>query len=133
MTISSQASAVTYLGNGATTQWAFNFPITSLSHLQLKIKDSTGALSNIPPGDYQVVGIGAPTGGYVIYPLSGNPVPPGWRVRVQRVVPLVQPVEIVNQEAFYPEVIESAADYGRFIDQQILQRIADIEAIDYWG
>jgi hypothetical protein len=132
MTLSTQSSAATYLGNGATTQWAFDFPIMDLSHLQLKTKDATGALNNIAPADYQVVGIGSPTGGYVAYPLSGNPVPPGWRVRVQRVVPLVQPVEIINQEAFYPEVIESAADYGRFIDQQMTQRLIDLEANDLW-
>jgi hypothetical protein len=133
MTISSQSSAATYIGNGAVTQWTFDFPIMDESHLQFKIKDSTGVLSNIAPAAYQVVGIGSPTGGYVVYPLSGTPVPPGWRVRVQRVVPLLQSVDIVNQEAFYPEVIESAADYGRFIDQQLQQQITDLMANDLWG
>jgi hypothetical protein len=132
MTISTQASAVTYIANGSTTQWIFNFPIMDLSHVKLKVKDGTGVLSIIAPAAYQVVGIGSPTGGYVAYPLSGAPVPPGWRVRVQRVVPLVQPVDIVNQEAFFPEVIENAADYGRFIDQDLLQRIVDLEAQDKW-
>ena len=133
MTVSTTASAVTYIANGSVNQWDFKFPITDASHLQFKIKDQTGVLSNIPPSQYQAVGIGSPNGGYVVYPLAGNPVSPGWRVRIQRVVPLVQTTDIVNQEAFYPEVIEAGADYGRFIDQQIMQRLIDIEANDIWN
>jgi len=133
MTVSNQSSAITYLANGSVNQWDFGFPILHESHLQFKVKDPTGVLSTIPPSSYSVVGIGSPTGGYVVYPLAGDPVAPGWRVRIQRVVPLTQDVDIVNQEAFYPEVIESAADYGRFIDQQLQQRLADLESGDSWA
>lgn len=133
MTVSTQGSAITYIANGSVNQWTFDFPITDENHLQFKLKDPTGVLSTIPPSSYSVVGIGSPTGGYVVYPLAGDPVAPGWRVRIQRVVPLTQDVDIVNQEAFYPEIIESAADYGRFIDQQLAQRLADLEVGDVWN
>jgi len=133
MTVSNQSSAVTYLANGSVNQWTFDFPILEASWLQFKLKDPTGVLSTIPPTGYEVVGIGSPTGGYVVYPLAGPPVAPGWRVRIQRVVPLVQQVDIVNQEVFLPEVIESSADYTRFIDQQITQRLVDLENSDRWN
>ena len=133
MTVSTTASAVTYIANGSVNQWSFAFPITDEAHLQLKVKDQSGVLSTISPSAYSVVGIGSPTGGHVVYPLAGEPVAPGWRVRIQRVVPLTQDVDIVNQEAFYPEIIESAADYGRFIDQQLNQRLIDLESGDVWN
>ena len=132
MTVSTTASAITYIANGAVTQWNFSFPITDAAHLQLKIKDPTGVLSTIPASAYSVVGIGSPTGGHVVYPLAGNPVSPGWRVRIQRVVPLIQQIDIVNQEAFYPEVIEAGADYAMFVMQQLDQRLLDLEVGDRW-
>ena len=132
MSVSTQTSAITYIANGSTTQWDFGFPVTLESHLQFKIKDPTGVLSTIPPSAYSVSGIGSPTGGYVVYPLAGNPVTPGWRVRIQRVVPLIQQIDIVNQEAFYPEVIEAGADYSMFALQQMQQQITDLLANDLW-
>jgi len=132
MTVSNQTSAVTYIANGAVNSWAFTFPVTQESHLQLKLKDTTGVLSTIPPSAYSVSGIGSPNGGYVVYPLAGDPVAPGWRVRIQRVVPLIQQIDIVNQEAFYPEVVEAGADYSMFVMQQLNQKIDDYLAGDRW-
>lgn len=132
MVVSVQTSSVTYIGNDATTQWAYPFPVTDASWLYVKTKDQLGTLSIIPASAYTVSGIGSPNGGFVSYPLSGV-LPTGWRIRIQRIVPLVQNVEIVNQGAYYPEVMEGSADYKIFIDQQLDQRIKDLENDDPWG
>jgi hypothetical protein len=132
MVVSTQSSAVTYLGNGSTTVWPFSFPVPDASWLQVKTKNSTGVLSTIPANDYTVSGIGAAGGGTVTYPKSGSALATGTRIRIQRVVPIVQNVEIVNQEGYYPEVLEASADYRVFTDQQLSQRITDLEANDHW-
>lgn len=132
MVVSTQTSAVTYLANGAATVWSYSFPVNNAGWLQVKTKDPTGILSTIGPNDYSVTGIGAPNGGTVTYPKGGQVLQPGWRIRIQRVVPIVQNVEIVNQEGYYPEVLEGSADYRAFIEQQLNQRIIDLEASDPW-
>ena len=133
MVVSTQSSAVTYLGNGTTTEWPYNFPIADAAWLEVKTKDPTGVLSVLGSADYDVTGIGAADGGSVIYPKSGTPLPSGWRLRIQRVVPIVQPIEIVNQEGYYPEVLEASADYRAFVEQQLYQRIKDNEDGDSWA
>lgn len=131
MVVSTQACAVTYLGNGSTTVWPFSFPVSDASWLQVKTKNDAGVLSTIPASDYTVTGIGAAGGGTVTYPKSGA-LSTGTRIRIQRVVPILQSVEIVNQEGYYPEVLEASADYRVFTDQQLNQRIVDLEANDRW-
>ena len=131
MVVSTQTSAVTYLANGATTNWPFAFQVPDLTTLQVKTKDPNGVMSNVSSSDYSVTG--GPTGGSVLFPKAGPPLKAGWRIRIQRVVPIIQNVEIVSQEGYYPEVLEDSADYRTFIDQQLGQRIVDIEANDVWG
>lgn len=131
MVVSTQSSAVTYLGNSATVDWPYSFSVADTSWLQVKIKDPTGVMYTIGPTEYIVSGIGG-SGGIVTYPKSGPPLYAGWRIRIQRVVPIVQSVEIVNQEGYYPEVLEGSADYRAFVEQQLSQRILDIEAGDRW-
>lgn len=132
MVVSTPASAVTYLGNNATMIWPFTFPVSEESWLQVKTKDPTGVLSTISPSEYTVTGIGEAAGGSVAYPKSGPALSSGWRLRIQRVVPILQPTEVVNQEAYFPEIMEASADYKTFIDQQLHQRIIDIESNDFW-
>lgn len=132
MTVSIQTSAVTHLGNGSVTVWGFAFPVPNLAWLQVKTKDPTGALSTVPSTDYTVLMNPDGIGGSLTYPLSGEPLQVGWRIRIRRVVPLVQEVSIVDQGSYYPELLEGSADYSVFIDQQLDQRIVDLTGNDLW-
>ncbi len=107
-------SSVTYQGNGATTQFGFNFLVLQASQLIVSITNnnvSPAVTTVLQSSQYSVTGIGNATGGTVTYPASsGLPLPSGWCITIQRVVPYTQPTTLSNQGAFYPQVVESALD-----------------------
>ncbi len=123
-------SYVTYQGNGSTTAFPYNFYVPSLSDMVVTITNnnvSPAVTTVLSTSQYQVSGIGsgnefaggAGPGGIVTYPASGNPLPSGWSITIQRIVPYVQSASLTNQGAFYPQVVEGALDYLTMQVQQI--------------
>lgn len=111
MTISTSSSSVTYTGNGATTVFSYAFLIpdaTSAVVYLTTIADSSTII--LPPSSYTIAGLNSPGGGSVTYPIAGAALSSLYRITIQRVLPLTQPTDIVNQSGFYPEVIEDALD-----------------------
>jgi hypothetical protein len=113
---------VTYLGNGATTSFPFNFYVQQASFLVVTITNnnvSPPVTTVLNSSQYSVTGIGtgnefsggSGAGGTVTYPVSGSPLPTGWTITIQRVVPYVQNTSLTNQGSFYPNVVEAALDY----------------------
>ena len=124
-------SYVTYQGNGATTSFPFGFMVQAANQLVVSITNNnvsppvTTILSssqysvNATFGNGNEFSGGSGPGGTVTYPVSGNPLPAGWSITIQRIVAAIQGTSLSNQGAFYPEVVEGALDYLTMLVQQI--------------
>lgn len=117
MTISSNTSFVTYVGNGATTNWSFNFVAGQASWITVYITDlSSGNMTPLAPSQYSIYINPPPTGGLwgiggtVTYPLAGSPLDSNHEITIARNTPLQQPISIANQGAFYPSAVEQGLD-----------------------
>ncbi len=120
--LTTSQSFVQYQGNGATTSFPFNFLVQQASYLVATITNN----NVVPPVEtvlattqYTATGFGNTSGGTVTYPSSGSPLPSGWTITIQRVVPAVQNTSLSNQGAFYPQVVEAALDYLTCAIQQL--------------
>src|SRR5260221_3778897 len=126
MTVSSTANAVTYNGDGVTTNFGFAFYVNAAADLVVTWTDASGNQTVISSGNYSisapaVPAPGWPTGGTITYN-PGGPIAAGSRLTLQRVVSATQPVVVSNQGALWPAVIEGALDrivtiVQGFIDQ----------------
>lgn len=124
MTIETTAIKAVALGNGASTVWPYTFLIPEASDLQLKLVTvASGDETTIAPANYTVTGIGNEAGGSVTYPLSGSPVSSAYYVVIERVLPLTQETDLLNQGAAYPQSIEDALDYLTMLTQQLQDQI----------
>jgi hypothetical protein len=121
---------VTYQGNGATTSFPFGFIVPAAGQLVVSITNnnvSPAVTTVLSASQYSVTGIGtgnefaggSGSGGVLTYPTSGNPLPAGWSITIQRIVPYLQGISLTNQGAFYPQVVEAALDYLTMAVQQI--------------
>jgi len=132
-------SYVLYYGNGLTTVFAYNFYVPTAADMVVSITNQnvtpnvTTVLANT---QYAVTGIGngnefaggAGPGGTVTYGV-GNPLPTGWTITIQRVVPYVQNTSFPNQGGFYPQVVEAALDYLTMQVQQIAAAATTLGAL----
>jgi hypothetical protein len=125
MTISTQTSTITYVGNGATTVWSFPFVGVNGSDIEVIYTDSSGAETTLNPSQYTLVINPVPVGGLwgiggsVTYPTSGTPIQAGTFITINRIVPYTQSVTISNQGPFYPQSVEQALDLLELQIQQI--------------
>jgi hypothetical protein len=128
MTVSTQSSSVTYIGNGSTTSFTFPFIGVSSSDIEVVYTDTNGTETILSPSQYTLVLNTAPPGslwgigGTVTYPASGNPIVAGSQLTINRTVPLTQTISINNQGAFYPQAVEQAIDLICLELQQIANR-----------
>ena len=125
MTVSTESSSETFLGNGATTAFSFSFIGVDADDIEVIYTDSSGTESTLSPTVYTLV-LNAPAvgqlwgiGGTVTYPISGTPIQTGTQLTVNRIVPLTQTVSIANQGAFYPQAVEQALDLLELQLQQV--------------
>ncbi len=129
MTVSTQTSSVTSLGNGSTTVWNFSFIGVSATDLIVTYTDANGNETILNPNVY-TVSLNAPAtgqlwgiGGTVTYPLAGSPIASGTFLTITRTVPFEQTISINNQGAFYPQVVEQAMD---LIELQLQQTQTEV-------
>lgn len=127
MTIATETSTATYLGNGTTTVFNFSFVGASASDLEVIYVDSTGTAVTVNPSLYTVYinptssGQLWGVGGTVTYPIGLTPTPiaAGTTLTINRIVPYTQSVTIDNQGAFYPQAVEEAMDLLELQIQQV--------------
>jgi len=124
MTIETTAIKAVALGNGATTVWPYTFLIPAESDLVLTLVDvASGNETVVAPVNYTVTGAANPAGGTVTYPLSGSPLTSATYIVIERVLPLKQETDLLNQSAVYPQAIEDALDYLTMVTQQLQDQI----------
>lgn len=138
MTISTVNSSETFMGNGATTVFSFNFVGAAPADLEVLYTDasvppvtvtlspSVYTLALNAPGVGQLWGVG----GTVTYPtgMSPTPIATGTSITVNRTVPYEQTISIGNQGAFYPQAVEQALDLLEMQIQQLLTLINEISS-----
>ncbi|CAB5082867.1 Pectate lyase superfamily protein [Burkholderia cenocepacia] len=123
MTISSTANKAILYGNGTATSWPYRFIIPNQSQLSVIVTDPNGNQTPLSASQYAVSGVGSKNGGAVTYPLAGAPLAVGWSLTILRTLPIVQQTDVVNQDGFYPDVLEDALDYRTMVDQQIAEML----------
>lgn len=128
MTIATESSSITYVGNGATTLFTFPFVGVSQTDLEVVYTDTSGNGVVLNPSVYTLVINPVPVGGLwgiggsVTYPNTGSPPVPiqtGTFLTINRIVPYVQDISIGNQGAFYPQAVEQGLDKLELQIQQI--------------
>ncbi|HID9458878.1 TPA: hypothetical protein ACXI1D_000392 [Proteus mirabilis] len=118
MTVSTELSHEEYVGNGVTTDFDFRFRIFESRHLIVVVADSEGNETTLKNGtDYTIVGAGSFHGGKVVL---NKPLAQGWKILLERDLPVVQETDLRNQGKFFAEVHEDAFDYLTMLIQKAL-------------
>ena len=110
--LSGKTSAGPYIGDGEQRVFPFDFPILDPKHVAVYVD------GNRVEGDISVSG--GNTGGRVEFltaPVKGA------RVAILRDMPLTQEMDLQNNTAFLPEVLEAAFDRQIMIAQQLSENI----------
>ena len=128
MTITTEASQQTFLGNGVQTVFNFGFVMGDPSYAVLTTVAAGGAVSILNSGQY-TLSINPPlpgaiwgVGGSILYPNTGSPLPLGASLTVQRVVPELQTVSLSNQGSQTPQSMEMGLD---LLEMQIQETTTD--------
>lgn len=134
MTISTQQSSQTFLGNGVTNTFNFAFIGDSASDIYVSYTDTLGTTVTLNPSQYTIfLNPGTPPvwgiGGTVTYPTVGSPITNGTSLTIARTLPLTQDTSISNQGDFAPAVIETALDTLTMQLQQVAARSGQFRGI----
>lgn len=117
MTVSTQVSRNEYTGNGATTQYDFTFRIMDKSDLFVQALDTSENITTLTIDvDYSVTGVNRYSGGKVVL---NTPLPDGYKISIERSIPVTQETSIRNQGGFFPEIHEDAFDKLTMLVQQV--------------
>ena len=117
MTVSMQVSRNEYTGNGATTQYDFTFRIMDKSDLLVQTLDASETITTLTlDADYSVTGVNRYPGGKVVL---NTPLPDGYKISIERSIPVTQETSIRNQGGFFPEIHEDAFDKLTMLVQQV--------------
>lgn len=116
MAISSPQRIVTYEGDGVTATWPVPFRVLEKSHLVLTLIEG-GDESSVSQGDFHATDLPANTS-TLTYPLT-DPLAAGQSLRIERIVPLMQPVSLQNQGGYFAGALEAAVDQVMMAVQQI--------------
>jgi len=116
MALTTTRSLITYTGNG--TQKVFTFPYAYLraAHIRVTIIKANGDEVQLTPGTDFSVEPDSGTAGTVT--LKTAPAA-GEKVRIQRVVPLIQPESFPIQGPFDPQAVEALFDWQMMAIQQL--------------
>lgn len=108
MTVTTTANSVTYIGNGATTEFAIPFRVLDEDHLVVERRViATGLLEHIYIGSEIIVTLGDESGTVEI---DGTALSSDYQVVIRREVPITQDLDIVNAGGFYPDTVERQLD-----------------------
>lgn len=119
MTLTTQATEQTFVGDGVNKGFPYEFkiPYAQAAWLYSVVGDVE---TLIPSSQYSLSGLNQDTGGVLTYPLTGPALANGSLIKLKRLVPYTQELDIKNQTGFLPEVVETALDYLAMQIQQII-------------
>lgn len=128
MTISSSLRrAGPYNGNDSATAFPFEFKVFAKSDVLVTLTNVAGIESTLVlDSDYTVTlssDQDSQPGGTVNYPVSGLPLPEGYKLTLSGNLPYSQPTDIQNSGGFYPQVVEDALDRLTIQTQQLAEEM----------
>lgn len=127
MTVGTEVSQVDFNGTGLVVDFDVPFPILAEEHLvvTLKLAGAALAIAQVLGTHYSVSGVGDPECRVTMLaaPAAGSV------LHVERTVPVVQDTSYRTQGPFTAASHEDQADYDRMVDQQIIRRVAALEAL----
>lgn len=128
MTVETPSNTVIHRGNGIATQFPYTFKIPQDDFVNVVLQDfaSGAVIQTLTPGSYIITGVGwgLTGGGYVEYPLSGDPLDDTVNLVIQRIVPYTQGLDLQNQGGFYPESLENQLDLLEMQIQQLAEMVS---------
>lgn len=135
MTISSSLRrAGPYNGNDSATAFPFEFKVFVKSDVLVTLTDTAGFESTLVlDSDYTVTlssDQDSQPGGTVNYPVSGPPLPEGYKLTLSGNLPYSQPTDIQNSGGFYPQVVEDALDRLTIQTQQLAEEMTRTVKVD---
>lgn len=115
MTVPSSVSkAGPYTADGSVTEFTFPFPILEASHLNVWLNNT------IITDGYTVTVAPDGAGGTVVF---SEPPEEGSTVTILRSIPVTQLLDVQNNTAFLPEILETAYDKLTMICQMLLENV----------
>lgn len=123
MTIESNVSKNTYIGNGQTIIFPFTYKIWKYDEIKVTLEDEQGITSNIIPFS---VTINKNGGGEVVLYLDDEnktPIPTGYTIALTRNMPFNQEQDFLNGGRFNAEVIEACFDMACAERQQLKENV----------
>ncbi|HWV38859.1 MAG TPA: hypothetical protein VN033_10335 [Vulgatibacter sp.] len=122
MALHSTASIVEYSGNGATRAFALPFAYDRAASIQAVLIEPGGAEHKQTQGaHFTVEPDGSPSGGTVTFATAPAA---GWTVRLMRILPLTQVLQLPTQGAFTPAALEQTLDRIVMMLQQLNDGLA---------
>lgn len=119
MTVSSEVSkSGPYTGNGVTVAFSYEFRILDETHIQV-IRTEAGVDTVLTTG-FTVGGVGEAVGGAVTFAVAPTS---AQQITFLRNVPNTQEIDLVNQGAFFAEVVEEGFDLASMRDQQLQEQL----------
>ncbi len=125
--LTSDISKAVFEGNGAATQFPFEFKVWDTTQLRVEI---TTPYFNAYFVDNWTATLTA-TGGVVSYVHEGAPLPAGYIISIIRDMPFLQETDLVNGTRFDPEVMETQLDKAAAERQQLREAVSQTLKIPY--
>tara|TARA_B100000519_G_scaffold19466_1_gene14035 strand:+ start:3027 stop:5573 length:2547 start_codon:yes stop_codon:yes gene_type:complete len=121
MTITTTIAKNSYSGNGSTTVFAYQFKILAQGDLQVILRSSTGTETvQTITTHYTVSGVGSATGGNVTF---GSAPASGVTVVIRRATTQTQTVDLVENDPFTAETVETAFDRSIILAQELQEQV----------
>lgn len=131
MTVLTETLQITYVNNdGVARVFAIPFPFIEPEHLQVARISPAGTAEVLTlGGHYTVTAAAGDDDGHNVSLLEDTVFPSGWKLRIQRVMPYVQPTDYLHQGAMLPETNEISHDRAVMLIQQLLAQIGALEQV----
>ena len=120
MTVMNSQSSVLYQGNDSSVQFPIPFPFAGVSSLKVFLVPPDGVARPVEQQNFAV----DETASDLLYPIFGIPLPTGWQLAILRYTEDVQPLDLTNQGAFYPESVEGEFDRVVLEIQEVRRDVA---------
>ena len=124
MTVSNTKSFNEYTSTGTETVWSFTFDVSDPSQVKVYEIDDNNIRNDVTTG--VTIDIVAKTVTY-------GPITSGHKIRIERVTPATQEVDLSTQGPFLPQVLEDALDKLTYISQEarnLADEVRDVVAKD---
>ena len=118
MTVTTTVHQITYTGNGATTVFALPAKVLDENTIQVFLFNITTLVTTGPISSSLYTVTGVPGNITVTYPLVGDPIDSNTKIKIERILPYQQELDIVNQSGFFPDTVETQFDKTIMLTQQ---------------